>query len=126
MFELEQSLRSLVPREPLPSCQATLELVPSLRAFDGHFPERPVLPGIIQIGLVRALLERQIGQPLALRSVRRGRMSLLLEPGDLLQIEIKCTPLSELPVGWRARAWIHREKKLAARFTLLLVPQHTV
>jgi len=56
--------------------------------FDGHFPGAPVLPGVIQIGLVREAASRRAGRPLRPASIERLRLRAPVGPGDALRIRL--------------------------------------
>lgn len=52
--------------------------------FEGHFPQRPVLPGVCQMHLVKALVERHTGRKLDCRTVREMKfLSPVTPPRDL-------------------------------------------
>ena len=59
----------------------------------GHFPGRPVLPGVCQFELVRHLVQRRAGRPLSCRSVRELKfLSPVIPPQDsLLRVELVLT-----------------------------------
>lgn len=63
-------------------------LSPSAAYFEGHFPGRPILPGITQIALVADVLRRELGAS-ALRAVRHARLRQLVAPGDALDLAVK-------------------------------------
>lgn len=51
--------------------------------FAGHFPGRPVLPGVCQIHIVKELVERHIGRSLSYLSVRELKfLSPVVPPND--------------------------------------------
>lgn len=54
--------------------------------FQGHFPEKPILPGICQIQLALALLERWKGCEASLVEITSAKYVLPAFPGD----EILC------------------------------------
>ena len=72
----------------------TLELSPSIKAFDGHFPDHPLLPAIVQIQIVRKLLERHLNFSLQLKNIRKAKMAKMLFPNDIVEIEIKFSETS--------------------------------
>lgn len=93
--------------------------IPSdLLAFDGHFPGRPILPGIVQIQIARAIIEKGVNFSLQLDEIVRGRMSIPVEPYDTVRVEIKWTALREVPAPlWKARIHFYKDEKLATRLT---------
>ncbi len=55
-------------------------------AFEGHFPERPVLPAVVQIQLALDALCRLKGAPCALKAVYKAKFSRPAGPGAELCI----------------------------------------
>jgi 3-hydroxymyristoyl/3-hydroxydecanoyl-(acyl carrier protein) dehydratase len=56
--------------------------------FRGHFPGRPVLPGIAQMGMVFDLIQQDFNQPVRLTAVSRVRFKQLILPDDRIRIEV--------------------------------------
>jgi len=129
-------IEAILPhREPFLLIDEVLELVPGERVvarkqvrgdewyFRGHFPGRPVMPGVLiveamaQTGAVAVLSEEENRGRMALfAGIDDTRFKRIVEPGDELQLE--CT-LEEVrgPIGkGRARATV--DGQLAARGTL--------
>ena len=89
----------------------------------GHFPERPVMPGVLivealaQTGAVAVLSEEENRGRLALfAGIDDCRFKRIVEPGD--ELELRCElERARGPVG-RGKATAHVEGELAARATL--------
>ncbi|MBT8341363.1 MAG: hypothetical protein HKP58_10760 [Desulfatitalea sp.] len=60
--------------------------------FDGHFPGRPVLPGIAQLGMVLALISKATGTALFIRQVGRVRFKRVIPPGSHLTLYAEAKP----------------------------------
>jgi 3-hydroxyacyl-[acyl-carrier-protein] dehydratase len=54
--------------------------------FEGHFPGRPILPGVAQIALVVDALARDSGHAPSLRGIAFARLRQLVLPGDRLEL----------------------------------------
>lgn len=54
--------------------------------FEGHFPGRPILPGVAELALAIAALRQETGKPLPLRGVAFARLRNLVLPGDRLEL----------------------------------------
>lgn len=109
-------IRELLPHSyPFLMIDRVLELVPgkSVKAekcvtvnepwAQGHFPDRPVMPGVLMIealaqagGIVLMSQPEHRGKSILLAGVRSLRLRRLVEPGDVLTIE---TELQVLRMG---------------------------
>jgi len=58
--------------------------------FKGHFPERPVTPGVIQIQLIREILEIHYQRNIRLESIGRCKFLAVLNPleSSIITVEI--------------------------------------
>lgn len=71
---------------------AEVRVAPDSPWFDGHFPGRPVLPGVAILSMVcetvrRAALEQ--GRPVRISGIRRVRFRRPVRPDERLSIEIR-------------------------------------
>jgi 3-hydroxyacyl-[acyl-carrier-protein] dehydratase len=69
--------------------------------FAGHFPGRPILPGVFQLEMARDAAEMTLNCPLALREIRRAKFQRPILPGEIVRVELK---LSETEGTIEARA----------------------
>ncbi len=84
--------------------------------FEGHFPGRPILPGVVELMLVLEALARERQRPATLRGIGFVRLRQLVLPGDLLLLAAK-----ELD-GERTRFDLRRADVLVANGELILGP----
>ncbi|TCJ16963.1 3-hydroxyacyl-ACP dehydratase FabZ [Rubrobacter taiwanensis] len=102
-------IRDLIPhRYPFLLVDRVEELEPGLRAvgiknvthnepfFQGHFPERPIMPGVLiieamaQVGAVGVMAKEEFRGRLALfAGIDRARFRRLVVPGDVLRMEVQ-------------------------------------
>ena len=68
---------------------ATLEIPGDGPWFEGHFPGRPILPGVAELTLAIAALRRETGRPLPLRGITFTRLRQLVLPGDRLELSAR-------------------------------------
>jgi 3-hydroxymyristoyl/3-hydroxydecanoyl-(acyl carrier protein) dehydratase len=64
----------------------TIQIDPDAPYFRGHFPERPILPGVVQLMLLVDHLSQEAGRPLTLRSIKFARLRQLVLPNDRLDV----------------------------------------
>lgn len=65
---------------------ATIEVPSSGAWFEGHFPGRPILPGVAELALAVDALARVAGRPVSLRGIAFARLRQLVFPGDRLEL----------------------------------------
>jgi len=60
--------------------------------FDGHFPGRPVLPGIAQLNMVLQLVRHALDGPVRVAEVSRVRFKQMIVPDDRLTVVAESRP----------------------------------
>ena len=75
--------------------------------FDGHFPGKPILPGVAQIGMVFDTIKKAHNQELMVSSVRRVRFKRIIRPDD--QLKIIAVPLKQETDSYSFRILIQDE-----------------
>lgn len=66
--------------------EVEVRVAASDRAFDGHFPEDPVLPGVVLLDLVASAVRETLGPDCWLSGVPWLRWRAVVRPGDALRI----------------------------------------
>jgi 3-hydroxyacyl-[acyl-carrier-protein] dehydratase len=69
--------------------------------FDGHFPDRPVLPGIAQLAMVEDLLSRALPGGGRVVGLRRVRFKQAVGPGATLTVVARPQRGSIVDVAFR-------------------------
>jgi len=70
--------------------EATVRVPEDLLYFSGHFPEDPVLPGVVQInGAALPLVERSWPDLGRLLGVKRLKFIKIIRPGDTLRVRLE-------------------------------------
>ena len=130
------AIESILPhRAPFLLLDEVVELVPGERVaatyrvpedgwwFAGHFPERPVMPGVLiveamaQTGAVAVLAEEENrGRIAFFAGIDDCRFKRIVEPGDTLTLRCEIDQVRG-PIG-RGKATAHVGDELAARGTL--------
>jgi len=132
----KREIEAILPhREPFLLLDEVLELEPGSRVvarrevraddwwFPGHFPERPVMPGVLiveamaQAGAVAVLVEEENRGKIAFfAGIDDCRFKRVVEPGDVLTLTCEIDTVRG-PIG-RGKATAHVGDELAARGTL--------
>jgi 3-hydroxyacyl-[acyl-carrier-protein] dehydratase len=130
------TIESILPhREPFLLLDEVVELEPGRRVvarrevraedpwFAGHFPQRPVMPGVLiveamaQAGAVAVLIEEENRGKIAFfAGIDDCRFKRVVEPGDVLTLTCEIDTVRG-PIG-RGKATAHVDGELAARGTL--------
>ena len=58
--------------------------------FDGHFPDYPIVPAVVQILMAQIVAEQHLGTQLSIRAIDRSKFHRQLKPLDL--IDTYCQP----------------------------------
>ncbi len=86
--------------------------------FDGHFDDKPILPGIAQTAMVFEAIQNhesfKSSNDIKIKSVRRVRFRRLISPDEEINISIKRN--SESPVNFNFK--IHVKNELACSGTI--------
>lgn len=69
--------------------EAKFRFDPGLALFAGHFPGAPMLPGVVQIEMVRLMVERAENRPLEINHIKKTKFLKPIIPGDQIKVEIE-------------------------------------
>jgi 3-hydroxymyristoyl/3-hydroxydecanoyl-(acyl carrier protein) dehydratase len=119
----EEVRRSLVSLEPTAEgLAAVYAFAPELPVFAGHFPGRPLVPGVYLIEGLRQAAEGHLGLELRLEQIADARFTAPVGPGQAVCLEISLEPESTGTgsLGWIARAQLECAGKPCAKLRLRL------
>lgn len=85
--------------------------------FAGHFPNRPLLPGIFQLEMARVAAESVLDCPLAVREISKSKFQRPILPDEIVRLELK---LSETEKIIQARVSFSVKGQAAGETILLL------
>jgi 3-hydroxymyristoyl/3-hydroxydecanoyl-(acyl carrier protein) dehydratase len=85
--------------------------------FAGHFPNRPLLPGIFQLEMARVAAECILNCSLAVREISKTKFQRPILPDETVRLELK---LSETGGAIQARANFSADGQPAGETILLL------
>ena len=77
---------------------SVIKLNPEHEIFEGHFPGNPVTPGVVQLQMVKEILENYFKRELKLISMSRCKFLNILNPNDtpVLTIRIEISEADDL------------------------------
>jgi 3-hydroxymyristoyl/3-hydroxydecanoyl-(acyl carrier protein) dehydratase len=75
---------------------ATLWIDPALPVFAGHFPDNPILPGIVQIEWIRTSVARifQSFNSLHFAGLANIKFKAMIPPGSWLKADLRAEPMA--------------------------------
>jgi 3-hydroxymyristoyl/3-hydroxydecanoyl-(acyl carrier protein) dehydratase len=85
--------------------------------FAGHFPNRPLLPGVFQLEMARVAAESVLDCPLAVREISKAKFQRPILPDETVRLELK---LSETSGAIQTRASFSVKGQAAGETILLL------
>lgn len=63
--------------------------------FAGHFPTRPILPGIFQIEMARLMAQEVVNHPLVIREITKAKFLWPIVPEETIRVELKLVTKDE-------------------------------
>ena len=81
------------------SVNGTFVFQPDFPCFQGHFPDQPILPGIIQMAAVRSLAIKALNQQLVPTTTGRIKFRGFIQPKEQISITVN---LKRHQMTWRA------------------------
>ena len=98
--------------------------------FQGHFPQMPVMPGVLQVealaqtlGIYVGRLEQYAGQLGLFAGIDGCRFRRVVQPGDTLDLEVTMTKLGRRMAKAHAVASVDGEVACEADISAILAPQ---
>lgn len=56
--------------------------------FQGHFPEKPILPAVIQLAIIRCIAEKALRHSLLVLEYSRAKFKAMIQPDQEVQIQL--------------------------------------
>ena len=97
--------------------RAELCFDPASPVFAGHFPGRPLVPGVFLIEALRSAVAESLGRELEIAEVSSAKFSAELAPGQPARLS---WTLAASDAGWSCRAELRVEEQLACSLRLRL------
>jgi 3-hydroxyacyl-[acyl-carrier-protein] dehydratase len=97
--------------------EADICFVPNAPVFAGHFPDRPLVPGVVLLETGLVLARKLLSQQITFRKIVSARFKKPIEPEDIAKIEVS---IKSGPTETFLFSRITSGKTLAATFELAL------
>lgn len=62
---------------------AEIKLSENHKIFAGHFPQTPILPGVMQIQIVKEILEQHLNRELQLKNMLTCKFLRIIDPAEI-------------------------------------------
>ena len=136
-----QAIKEVLPhRYPFLMVDRVIELVPGEKVvaiknvtaneefFNGHFPDQPVMPGVLQIeGLAQTgaflMAEDMKGKIPMFAAIDKAKFRRPVVPGDQLRYEVELTRKRRSICWMKARGYVGDELAVEAELTAMAVEQ---
>ncbi len=120
---MRQSIAAARIGEPRQNAEGATVLEFKFRAkdptFAGHFPGRPILPGVFQLELTRVAAELVLHCSLSVREIRKAKFQRPILPEEIVRLELK---VSTNGSAIQARGGFSVDGEPAGETVLLLWP----
>ena len=80
ILAIDRPVSAVPAAEGSPSATFRVELVPDCDVYRGHFPHKPVSPGVCNIGMIRECAERLVERRLLIASIKQCRLTAVASP----------------------------------------------
>jgi 3-hydroxyacyl-[acyl-carrier-protein] dehydratase len=72
-------------------CEALVRLDPAHAVFEGHFPGRPVVPGVCMLQMIASVIERAAGHPVVMTSLANVKYTAIIDPLETPEVRVAVT-----------------------------------
>ncbi|OGV52678.1 MAG: hypothetical protein A2X49_16535 [Lentisphaerae bacterium GWF2_52_8] len=102
--------------------QASLRFPPSCVFFEGHFPDAPIVPGVVQLEILRILLERCCGASCRLLAGTNMKFFRPIMPDETLLLAGSYQYASEKSIALEARLRWNESKVSEFKLVFEMLP----
>jgi 3-hydroxyacyl-[acyl-carrier-protein] dehydratase len=85
--------------------QIPIAILRDSEVFDGHFPDQPVLPGVVMIAIISRAVELALEMDLKMESARNFKFLKIVDP-DLIESAMIDLNIITKEEGWRVKGQI--------------------
>jgi 3-hydroxyacyl-[acyl-carrier-protein] dehydratase len=82
------TIATAVPKD-VNSFRVTIHLDVTHDIFKGHFPELPITPGVCMLGIIKELLQENIGKKLMLHDASNIKFLSLIDPNQFPEVDVE-------------------------------------
>ena len=90
------------------------------KVFEGHFPERSILPGVIELEIIKSVLSLFLDKSLRLKIVKNAKYMALVLPDEVSQFMVEIE-YKEIEEGIKVKSVIKDKKSVYLKFSGIFV-----
>jgi len=95
--------------------EVKIQLNPDHEVYEGHFKGQPVVPGVIQLQIIKELIEKWIGKSLFMNNTVQVKYLIPIVPDGKLPIDFQITKLSSVNGKIRINAVVSISERVATK-----------
>ena len=99
-----------------------LRLNPDHEIYKGHFPEKPITPGVCNIQMMKECAERVVGKELIIKQMSQCKMPAMITPDGTPELSVS-TLITETDGGYSLVASIFNESTTYITFKGTLIAE---
>jgi 3-hydroxyacyl-[acyl-carrier-protein] dehydratase len=88
----------------------------SFIGFNGHFPDRAIMPGVMILKAAMIGVELMLGQPVKITNIKQAKFVRIVYPGEIITIHLRLQKKEGLT---DISAQVYRRDELCAKFTVI-------
>ena len=101
----------------------TVTLNPEHFVFKAHFPDNPITPGVLQIGIVEELMSDLKGLPLRVSQISNIKYMNIISPTDNPTFDVVLSRIQQADNGFNVQCVLKREETIITKMSLVLSPK---
>jgi 3-hydroxyacyl-[acyl-carrier-protein] dehydratase len=90
--------------------------------FAGHFPGNPIVPGVVQVQIIKELMEKKTGESLLLIQAKNIKFLTIISPVKNPKVEIRVEFILNEESLFPAQATIRAEDSIFMKFSGIYKP----
>lgn len=90
----------------------TIALNPDCDVYKGHFPKKPISPGVCNINMIKECTEKVLGEKLLLNNLKQCRLTALVTPLEQPTLELSISTLPIDAENYKVDAKLYKEEKI--------------
>ena len=97
-------------------CKAMVHLNPNHEIYTGHFPGRPVVPGVCLLHILKELCSKRVGSKLEISTAASIKYLQVIDPNDSAEIEWNLSIIPKEDSGFTVRCSAFWKQRVCFKF----------